>query len=128
MTKLKVKVDNIEYDVAVEELGNGKLKISFGDETHEIETKEESNAAEKVGEVIEESEVNVIKAPLPGIIMAVEVKPGDEVRAGDPVVTLIAMKMENQVTSPRAGKVKEVKIKVNDTVESEQALIILEKA
>ena len=49
-----------------------------------------------------------LKAPIPGLVIAVHVKPGDEVQEGQALVVLEAMKMQMELKSPRAGKVSEV--------------------
>ena len=67
--------------------------------------------------------LNTIKAPMPGLIIDLKVKTGDEVTAGDPLLVLEAMKMENIIKSPGDGKVKSLKIKKGDSVEKNQVLI-----
>ena len=67
--------------------------------------------------------VNVIKAPMPGLIIDLRVKEGDEEKAGDPLLILEAMKMENIIKSPGAGTVKKVKIKKGDSVEKGHVMI-----
>jgi len=67
--------------------------------------------------------VNNIKAPIPGLIIDLRVKEGDEVQAGDPILILEAMKMENIIKSPGAGKIKTVRIKKGESVEKNQVLV-----
>lgn len=67
-----------------------------------------------------------IKAPMPGNIVEILVKTGDEVNEGDELLILEAMKMENPIYAPEAGVVKEIKVKEKDTVEADQVLMILE--
>ncbi len=55
--------------------------------------------------------VNNIKAPMPGLIIDLKVKVGDEVKQNDALLILEAMKMENIIKSPGDGVVKAVKIK-----------------
>ncbi len=49
-----------------------------------------------------------IGASMPGLVMAIQVKPGAKVEAGDALLTLEAMKMETVVRAPRAGTVAEI--------------------
>ena len=70
--------------------------------------------------------INDIKAPMPGLILDVSVKPGDTVKEGDYLLVLEAMKMENALTAPRNGVVKAVSIKKGDTVDKGQLLIEME--
>jgi glutaconyl-CoA/methylmalonyl-CoA decarboxylase subunit gamma len=57
-----------------------------------------------------------VTAPMPGVIQAVEVKVGDEVKHGQTVVVLEAMKMKNAIRSPRDGVVSEVLVRVGQSV------------
>ncbi|MFV8226098.1 acetyl-CoA carboxylase biotin carboxyl carrier protein subunit [Christiangramia aquimixticola] len=71
-------------------------------------------------------QINDIKAPMPGLILEVNVKEGDEVKEGDYLLVLEAMKMENTLTAPRGGVVKSVTVSKSDTVEKNQLLIEME--
>ncbi len=64
-----------------------------------------------------------VSAPMPGVIQAVEVKVGDEVKHGQTVVVLEAMKMKNAIRSPRDGVVSEVLVSVGQTVGYGDALV-----
>ncbi|HNP68792.1 MAG TPA: acetyl-CoA carboxylase biotin carboxyl carrier protein subunit [Aequorivita sp.] len=68
-----------------------------------------------------------IHAPMPGIILEVNVSEGDEVKQGDFLCVLEAMKMENTLTAPRDGVVKSVTIAKGETVDKGKLLIELEK-
>ena len=70
--------------------------------------------------------INDIKAPMPGLILEVNVEEGAEVQEGDYLLVLEAMKMENTLTAPRDGVVKSVSIKKGETVEKNQLLIEME--
>ncbi len=68
------------------------------------------------------NKLNHIKAPMPGLIIDLKVKIGDEVKTGDSLLILEAMKMENILKSPGEGKVKNVLIKIGESVEKGQVL------
>ena len=57
-----------------------------------------------------------IKAPLPGLILDVLIKVGDEVKTGQILLKMEAMKMENNIQSNRAGKIIALKVKSGDSV------------
>ena len=67
--------------------------------------------------------INILKAPMPGLILDVIVKESDLVKKGDPVIILEAMKMENILSSPLDGIVKEIKVTPQQTVEKNNILI-----
>ena len=70
--------------------------------------------------------INDIKAPMPGLILEVNVEKGSQVKEGDFLLVLEAMKMENTITAPREGVVKSIQIKKGETVEKNQLLIEME--
>lgn len=67
--------------------------------------------------------INVIKAPMPGLIIDLRVKAGDTVKTGDPLLILEAMKMENIIKASGEGVVKAVKVKKGASVEKGQVMI-----
>ncbi|KMW56507.1 Methylcrotonyl-CoA carboxylase biotin-containing subunit [Candidatus Rhodobacter oscarellae] len=68
---------------------------------------------------------DVIEAPMPGLVKAVFVEAGQEVRRGDRLAVLEAMKMEHTLTAPRDGDVSEVLVATGAQVEAGAALIQL---
>ena len=67
-----------------------------------------------------------VKAPLPGVVVGLNVKVGDTVKAADTVVMLEAMKMENAIHAGRDGKVASIAVSVGDSVLDGAVLITLE--
>ncbi len=67
-----------------------------------------------------------VKAPMPGLITKVLVKPGDVVQTGQGVIVLEAMKMENELTAPADGTVKAVHVREREAVDKNAILIELE--
>jgi len=66
-----------------------------------------------------------IGAPMPGKVLKLNVKSGDEVKAGDVLMVTEAMKMETNIKAREDGKVAEVKFKEGEKVEKEDLVIIL---
>lgn len=64
-------------------------------------------------------------APMPGMIIRVNVVPGDHVRAGQGLVVMEAMKMENELRAPADGTVKAVRVNAGAAVEKGALLIEL---
>ena len=67
-----------------------------------------------------------VRAPMPGLIVRVNVKPGDAVEAGQGVVVMEAMKMENELRATSAGVVKTVEVAPGTAVEKGAILVSLE--
>lgn len=68
----------------------------------------------------------VVKATLPGLIVAVVVSVGHEVEEGTTLLTIEAMKMQNEVRSPRAGRVVEVTVASGQAVATGTPLVRIE--
>ena len=64
-----------------------------------------------------------VRAPMPGMVVRVEVEPGQHVRAGQGVIIIEAMKMKNSIRSTRAGKITEVLVSAGQTVAHKQPLV-----
>lgn len=71
--------------------------------------------------------IDLIKAPMPGLIIDINISEGAEVKENDPLLILEAMKMENVLTAPRDGKIKSISANKGDAVEKNQLLIEFEK-
>lgn len=67
-----------------------------------------------------------IKAPMPGMVLEVDVNVGDSVSEKDPLLILEAMKMENVIKSPADGVVKSINVEVGKSVEKNEVLIEFE--
>jgi biotin carboxyl carrier protein len=65
-------------------------------------------------------------AQMPGRVVRVFVKAGEEVEAGQPVVVVEAMKMQNEMKSPKDGAVAEVRVEPGATVNAGDVLVVIE--
>ena len=99
------------------------LKINGA--VHKVELKDRFDVLlEKMGmSGAATAKLKSIKAPMPGLIVKVNIAVGDVVKPGDPVLVLEAMKMENMIKASAEGKVSQIKIKKGDSVEKGQVLV-----
>jgi len=70
--------------------------------------------------------VDEMTAPLPGVVIELFVKAGDEIEAGQVIVIIEAMKMKNSIRSTRGGKIAEVFVSAGQTVAHKQILVKFE--
>ncbi len=68
----------------------------------------------------------LVKAPMPGKILEVCVKEGDQVAAGDVLLVMEAMKMEIEIPTPEGGTVSAIKVSVGAQVETDTDLAVVE--
>ncbi|MCL4466762.1 MAG: biotin/lipoyl-binding protein [Chloroflexi bacterium] len=71
------------------------------------------------------NEAATITAQMPGKVLAVAVKAGDQVRPGDEVLTMEAMKMAMAVRSPAGGVVREVRVSAGQAVKFGEVLLVV---
>ena len=65
-------------------------------------------------------------APMPGLLVSVAVKPGDEVKAGEELAVLEAMKMENTLRAERDGVVAKINFEPGASLEVDELIMELE--
>lgn len=75
------------------------------------------------GRPINESAEYHLKAPMPGMIVAISITEDQLVEKGQVLVILESMKMQNEIKSPRAGKVHRIRVKTGEVVEQRQTLL-----
>ena len=67
----------------------------------------------------------VVKAPMPGNILKINVAPGQKVEEGDVLIVLEAMKMENEIVATKSGTVAQVAVSKGAVVETGAPLIVI---
>ncbi|MFC5625997.1 acetyl-CoA carboxylase biotin carboxyl carrier protein subunit [Algoriphagus winogradskyi] len=116
---------SIEAELISIEKATKTIQIKLGNKISSIQLKDRFDLLlEQMGmNNLASQALKEITAPMPGLILDLKVKPGDEVKKGDVVLILEAMKMENILKSPGDGIVKAVKVSLNQSVEKKQVLI-----
>lgn len=67
-----------------------------------------------------------LRAPMPGLVVAVLVAEGQEVKKGDVILILESMKMQNELKSPRDGTMGRIRVKAGESVEQKQTLLSIQ--
>lgn len=81
-------------------------------------------ATRRGGLMMESGEIS-IKAPMPGLIVAIPVEEGQEIKAGQTVVVLESMKMQNELKTPRDGVVQRISVEAGQSVEQNKVLVTI---
>lgn len=138
MKKYYVTVNGNRYQVEVEEV-QGDFEEKFpaapgkaAETAQKPEAKEVEPAAEAPAPKPASAPKDVpeggekINCPMPGTIVGVNVKEGDNVKKGDLLFILEAMKMENEIVSPRDGKIITVAVSKGQMVNTDDLLVVIE--
>lgn len=88
-----------------------------------VEDEREKRLRSAAGGGIAETGEFHLKAPMPGLIVAVPVTEGDPVKKGQVLLILESMKMQNELKSPRDGTVGRVRVRAGEKVEQKQTLL-----
>ena len=139
--KIKVVIDNQTYMVEIEDIRarpmianvEGDIFEVWPESDQAVETKSSARPEISVPDAgptnstmtapADASGGKDILSPLPGVIVAILVKPGDEVKRGQELCTLEAMKMKNAIRSSKDGKIASVEVAVGDQVDHGQVLL-----
>jgi propionyl-CoA carboxylase alpha chain len=121
-------VDGRSLTLSIGALGRGRWSLSDRGERWDLEVVDERTR--HVRSLTAGSDLprgpSVLKAPMPGLVVRVEVESGAQVGAGVPLVVLEAMKMENELKAGAPGRVKSVKVRAGEAVEKGQVLVEFE--
>lgn len=71
--------------------------------------------------------VSEVKSPMPGLVLNIIAKAGDEVKKGDPLLILEAMKMENIIKSPIDGKIKAIHVEQKQAIDKNKVMVEFEQ-
>jgi len=117
-------LDGHSYESYVYPSNEGMQVILHGHQyLANVEDERERRLRVAAGGKVSENTIFHLKAPMPGLAVAVPVKGGQEVAAGEVLVILESMKMQNELKSPRAGKVSRLRVNSGDRVEQRQTLL-----
>ena len=144
LTNLRIKVGEHWYAVQVGDLTHSPVQVTVEGETFEVEVEGlppspparprrgrsrqaqiETPTPQSQSPVAGYSD-DILRSPMPGRVISILVRPGDQVSTGDEVCVVEAMKMEQSIRAHRDGVVKTVFVQPMDPVKADDPLIELE--
>jgi biotin carboxyl carrier protein len=139
MKNYKFTVNGNKYEVEILEIDGSNAMIEVNGTVYNVEINREIPKLKPIQPAKQQSasretgpapgpaggKTVSVKAPLPGVIIQVLVRPGDEVKAGQTLCTLETMKMENAIKAETPGKVSRVNVSAGQSVLQDEVLIDL---
>ncbi|XP_014637340.1 PREDICTED: propionyl-CoA carboxylase alpha chain, mitochondrial isoform X2 [Ceratotherium simum simum] len=126
---LSVNVDGTQRMIqCLSREAGGNMSIQFLGTVYKVHilTKLAAELNKFMLEKAAEDTSSILRSPMPGVVVAVSVQPGDMVAEGQEICVIEAMKMQNSMTAGKTGKVKSVHCKAGDTVGEGDLLVELE--
>ena len=130
--KLQISIDGKTYETEVEVLEDDAMPRQPHDvpchPLSAVATPAPAASAPTKAPVAEDAadEAKVCRSPVTGIVIKVNIAPGQTVQANEPILVLEAMKMETNVTAHCTGKVKNVRVAQGDSVKVNQVVVEFE--
>jgi glutaconyl-CoA/methylmalonyl-CoA decarboxylase subunit gamma len=112
-----VEVNGIDYEIELEKTDRRKTEIVRSEKTQPV-----LDVVKTPSKPVTASAGSVL-APIPGLVLRILVKEGDNVNAGDTVLILEAMKMESEIASTATGIIKKINVKEGASVQEGETLI-----
>lgn len=139
MKNFKFKIKGNNYNVKILSHEGNEIQLEVNGTSYSAKMKEEikkaktptlvRSASKRPAEPLKvnpSSSKTKIVAPIPGVVLAIDVKVGDTIKVGDRLLLLEAMKMENNIVSEKAGTITAVNIAVGQQVLQNEIMIELE--
>jgi biotin carboxyl carrier protein len=125
-TAYSLLLNNNSYEILVDE-ESGEYQVLLSGHLFNVHVEDERarRLAQAARSFTPASGEIQIKAPMPGLIVAVPVVEGQLVKKGDVLIVLESMKMENELKAPRDGSVSAVRVTGRQNVEQNQTLVVL---
>ncbi|MEC9293512.1 MAG: biotin/lipoyl-containing protein [Chloroflexota bacterium] len=140
----KINIAGKTYDVEVGDISKSPVEVSVDGTVYQVEIPESvggrasgeqptlapkplAAAAVSRPSIPDSLDDGVVRSPMPGRILSVNISVGDTVTKGQPIFILESMKMENTIASSIDGKVTSVHVAVSDSVQHGQTLAEIAK-
>lgn len=134
MKEYKYNIAGKEYIVHVGERTDNVTTVTVNGDTYNVEAIPEPVVEKKpviAPVVVKKTETkddlqDALRSPLPGTVIEIVAKVGDEVKEGDTLVILEAMKMDNNLIAEKNGKVKAILVAEGEAVKENTPLVTFE--
>jgi biotin carboxyl carrier protein len=121
---LSLRIGNQAYEVKCERVG-GEMHLWVGSACFAAEVRDPRSLRGRV-RVLDDYGPKKLTAPMPGKIVRLLVREGDEVEPGAGVLVVEAMKMQNEIKSPKKGTIQKILVSVGAAVNAGDVLAIVE--
>ncbi|MCF7803859.1 MAG: biotin/lipoyl-binding protein [Candidatus Marinimicrobia bacterium] len=123
-TRYSVLLDGQSYLLQVEPNGAG-FEVTHRNQSVDVILKDEVDLIrERYGMGKKAAEMHgVVKAPIPGKVVEIEVEEGQTVAPDDGLMSLEAMKMENEIKAPIGGVIAKIHVQQNESIEKDTILL-----
>lgn len=138
MKNYKFKINENGYSVNIKSHEDNVINLEVNGTTYAVVMKQEIKktktptlvraASKRPTEPLKvnpKSSKTKIVAPIPGVVMSIDVKVGDAIKVGDRMLVLEAMKMENNIVCEKAGTITALNISVGQQVLQDEVMIEL---
>jgi len=118
-------LDGESYRVVADRPGSSRWDVRFDGSTYRTRIVDERtrHIEELTGAGVGDRGPEPIRAPMPGLVVKIEVAEGDVVEPGQGVVIVEAMKMENELEAPTRARVGKIHVSEGEAVEKDMVLI-----
>jgi len=118
-------VDGASHTVLAERSGSGVWELQLRGQRHRVEVVDErTKMMRDMSPAGPDLDGPVpVRAPMPGLVVKVEVEEGDLVEAGRGLLVVEAMKMENSLAAPAGGRIGTIHVVAGQTVEKDEILM-----
>ena len=141
MKEYKFKIGGKEYNVTVNPKEGKFFDVTVNGATYEVEAENAPAAAPVAQPAAAPVQAAAaapaapaakpagagekVPSPLPGVIIEISVKEGQQVKAGQKVAILEAMKMENEIPAPKDGTITEIHVHKGDTLQEGDPVVTI---
>ncbi len=124
---IRCVIDNVNYEFVFEQIDDERYGFQINGNFIEatVRTKLKESAHQEIKNRKGSETQNIIKAPMPGLLLKINKKVGDTIEIGEPIVILEAMKMENEIKSTVSGRILEIYAEEGSNLEKNSKIIMI---